>query len=132
MVTGACCDIVQPSEGIKLAGFVENLSDVYCNSCFAVCPVLGGTGQQIKIIEAMAHGLPVVATKYSASTSPIIHGYNGFIAENADEFGEYCIKLWENRELCRQMGTAARQTIHDNFSDEILLKKLSEVLGKVS
>jgi len=128
-VTGTCCNLVQPHDSISLKGFVKDLKETYCSARFSICPVLGGTGQQIKIIEAMAHGLPVVATKYSASTSPIVHGHNGFIAENAKEFAEHCIKLWQNPKLCKEMGIEARKTIQKNYSEEILLKKLSEVLN---
>lgn len=128
-VTGSCCNEVKPVKAVSLLGYVADLKNYYCNARFAIGPVLGGTGQQIKIIEAMAHGLPVVATKYSASTSPIVHGQNGYIAENAEEFAGYCILLWQNPGLCREMGNAARKTILDNFSEEMLLKKISEVIN---
>jgi glycosyltransferase involved in cell wall biosynthesis len=128
-VTGSCCNEVKPVKSVSLIGFVTDLKNYYSDARFALGPVLGGTGQQIKIIEAMAHGLPVVATKYSASTSPIVHGYNGYIAGTAEEFAEYCIKLWQNPELCKEMGNAARQTIRENFSEDMLLKKISDVLN---
>ncbi len=127
-ITGACSDKVRPVKSVSLLGYVDDLEKYYCAARFAICPVLGGTGQQIKIIEAMVHGLPVVATRYSASGSPLVHGYNGFIAENAVEFAEYCIMLWQNRDLCKQMGNAARKTIQEKYSEAVLLKKLSEVL----
>lgn len=129
-VTGSCCERVQPCKGVTLAGFVKNLSEIYCNSRFAICPVLGGTGQQIKIIEAMAHGLPVVVTHYSAMTSPVVHGYNGFVAENAEEFARHCITLWQNPLLCREMGDAARKTIRQNYSETMLQERLSHVIAR--
>jgi glycosyltransferase involved in cell wall biosynthesis len=127
-VTGSCSRRVGSSKYIHLLGYVENLEKYYCSAKFAICPVLGGTGQQIKIVEAMAHGLPVISTKYSSSTSPIVHGFNGFIAQDAGEFTGYCIKLWQNPELCKKMGNAARKTIQENFSEDLLLKKILAVL----
>ncbi len=76
----------------------------------------------------MAQGLPVVATTYSAKTSPQIHGINGFIAKNPEEFAQYCVYLWNNPQICSKMGEAARKTIQENFSEKMLLEKLSEVL----
>jgi hypothetical protein len=127
-VTGSTSDEVSPSAGITLLGFVQNLENNYCTARFSICPVLGGTGQQIKIVEAMAHGLPVVATRYSARTSPIVHGYNGFVAENAFEFAEFCIRLWQDPDLCKTMGEAARKTVRDKYSENLLQDKLLEVL----
>jgi glycosyltransferase involved in cell wall biosynthesis len=123
-VTGSCCKEVAPVKGIILSGFVPDLKLVYERAKFFVCPVFGGTGQQVKIVEAMAHGLPAVALKAAAKMSPIEHGINGFIANNAEEFAHYVIKLWQDPALCRQLGTAARAKIANDFSEKCLLDTL--------
>ena len=127
-VSGSVSGEVSGVPGISLLGFVRNLRDCYRDARFAVCPVLGGTGQQIKIVEAMAHGLPVVATGYASKTSPIIHGENGFVANNVKEFADYCVRLWKDPELCRQMGEAARITVREKFGDNLLRERLSAIL----
>jgi len=128
-VTGACSDKIRPVNSVSLAGYVDELKSHYCCARFAIGPVLGGTGQQIKIIEAMAHGLPVVVTSYSAKTSPIVHGVNGFIANNAEEFALYCSQLWLDSNLCQKMGDSARTTIATDYSEDLLLQKLSQVMN---
>jgi glycosyltransferase involved in cell wall biosynthesis len=127
-VTGACCQEVAPTIGIELAGFVPDLKSLYRQAKFLICPVFGGTGQQVKIVEAMAHGLPVVALQSAAKKSPIEHGINGFIASDAEEFADYVIQLWQDPELCRQLGTAARTKIANDFSETFLLNGLSALL----
>lgn len=126
-VTGAFCDyeIFKHTEGVTLSGFVPNLVNVYELAKFLICPVFGGTGQQIKIVEAMAHGLPVIALRFAAERSPISHGVNGFVADNAEEFADYVIQLWNDKELCCQLGNAARNTISAEFSRTQLLEGLS-------
>jgi hypothetical protein len=128
-VTGTCCKYVTPVEGIVLSGFVPDLNVAYESSQFVVCPVLGGTGQQVKIVEAMAHGLPVIASRYPSEGSPIEHGVNGLVANNADEFAEYVIKLWKDRDLCTKLGQAARETIVAKFSRTQLLEGLSVLVA---
>ncbi|KAB8330890.1 glycosyltransferase family 4 protein [Scytonema tolypothrichoides VB-61278] len=128
-VTGTGCKEVYPTEGVLLSGFVPNLAELYQKARFAVCPVFGGTGQQIKIVEAMAHGVPVVATRFAGERSPIIHNQNGFIANNAIEFAEYVLQLWKNKDLCQTMGTNAKETISVSFSRKRLIKDLSLILN---
>jgi hypothetical protein len=128
-VTGYCCDRVCPTEGVVLSGHVPDLKEVYRSASFMVCPVFGGTGQQIKILEAMAHGVPVIALRCVADRSPIRHGVNGLIAHNAEEFAEHVLQLWNNRELCRELGQAARETIAAEFSPARLLEELACILG---
>jgi glycosyltransferase involved in cell wall biosynthesis len=127
-VTGSCCQQVAPTPGIALLGFVPDLKLIYARTKFLVCPVFGGTGQQVKIVEAMAHGLPVVALTAAAKMSPIEHGVNGFVASNAAEFAHYVIQLWQDPVLCRQFGTAARSKIANDFSERCLLEGLDLVL----
>ena len=56
-------DPVRPAESVTLRGFVNDLDPLLASARFAICPVFGGTGQQIKIVEAIARGLPVVALR---------------------------------------------------------------------
>jgi glycosyltransferase involved in cell wall biosynthesis len=126
-VVGSISEKLLPIEGIELLGYVPELKPLYAESCFAICPLIGGTGQQVKIVEAMAHGVPVIALRNVAESSPIEHGVNGFIAENAEKFAEYAIQLWGDRELCRRLGEAARETIAKNFSQNSLVEKLKAI-----
>lgn len=103
--------LVATQQGINVRGFVPELGTLYTDARFAICPVFGGTGQQIKIVEAMAHGLAVVALRHAAERSPLVHGINGLVAENASEFAECVVQLWKDAGLCRRLGDAARQTI---------------------
>lgn len=128
-VTGYCCGHVRPEEGIVLSGFIPDLKAVYELSKFVVCPVFGGTGQQVKIVEAMAHGVPVIALRAAAESSPIRHGVNGLVADSADEFAEYVVQLWNDKELCRRLGHSARDTITTELSRARLREGLSLMVG---
>lgn len=127
-VAGSCCKQVQPVPGIQLRGYVSSMSELYRDCAFAICPLLGATGQQIKVVEAMSYGIPVVVHKNVADSSPVIHGRNGFVARNAEEFAEYCGRLYADRALCARLGAAARQTIKKNWSQKVFDNKLAALL----
>jgi glycosyltransferase involved in cell wall biosynthesis len=110
-VIGEISQFAIPSPRLRYIGYVSNLGDVCQKAAFAICPVFWGTGQQIKVIEAMAHGLAVVAFRRTATESPIQHGKNGLVATDTDDFARHAITMWRNRDLCRQMGIAARDTL---------------------
>lgn len=126
-VTGASCQSVMAADGIRLSGFVPDLQAVYESAPFAICPVFGGTGQQVKVIEAMSYGVPVIALRAAAESSPIKHCVNGLVANDAEEFAEHCLRLWQDRQLCRQLGNAARETIAADYSQSRLLESLSKL-----
>jgi len=111
--------------GIELAGVVDDLESIYMGAPFALCPVLGGPDLQAKILEAMAHGVPVIAMGGLGQKSPIEHGVSGFIAGSAREFSEYYLALSRDRALCSKLGHAARETVKKDFSPAILEERLS-------
>lgn len=74
-----------------------------------------GTGQSVKITEAISQRVPVMALSRIAAESPIKHRINGLIAHTTEEFIGYVCLLWNYRELCRQYGNAARADIRAQF-----------------
>ena len=118
----------KPDEGIVLHGFVDDLADIYRSAAFAICPLLAGTGEQVKIVDAMAHGLAVVATRRSASSSPIVNGVNGYVVDSAAEFAERVLELDGDRELCRKLGGAARESVITERSQERTTRELEQIL----
>jgi glycosyltransferase involved in cell wall biosynthesis len=111
-------------DGVTYLGFVEDLVPLYKTARFFICPVFGGTGQQVKIFEAMAHGLPVIAFSNVIIGSPIRHGENGLLAASTEEFSDHIALLWNNKKLCKQLGESARQTIYSDYSHQKLLETL--------
>ena len=129
-VVGEITKKLIPSDGINLRGFVPDLSELYATACCAACPIIGGTGMSVKVLEAMAHGVPVVVLRNSTQESLIRHGIDGFIANDAQEFARYLAVLYNDRALCAQMGAAARQMVVQNFSDAVVVQKLANILSR--
>jgi glycosyltransferase involved in cell wall biosynthesis len=128
-ITGSLRPSLVPQKGIRQLGYLPDLKDSYTHARFFICPVFGGTGQLVKVVEAMAAGLAVIVLESSLHRTPISHGINGLVARDAHEFSEQTIKLWQDRDLCQRLGTAARETVKQNFSHERLLNTLSTLLS---
>ena len=76
-------------------------------------------GLPIALLEAMASGLPVVASRLPGSTDAIVSDRrNGLLVPPADAPGfESAIEsLLRDRELAASLGAAARQTVEDRYS----------------
>ena len=70
------------------------------------------------IMEAMATGLPVVAHQTGGYSEWITHGKNGFLFDTQQEAFELLLKLKRNPELCKAIGTAAREAMEETYSAE--------------
>jgi polysaccharide biosynthesis protein PslH len=51
-----------PGPNVHFAGFVEDLAATLSNCDLAIAPMVGGSGMLTKVMDAMACGLPVLAT----------------------------------------------------------------------
>ncbi len=66
----------------------------------------------------MSLGLPVVAAATGSNLEIIEDGVNGFLAENEKDWYEKLNLLIENKDLRKQFGEKARQTVLERFDIE--------------
>jgi len=71
-------------------------------------------GLPVNIMEAMACGLPVVATPNRGHQELIEEGINGFIVLSSDHalFAQRMLELYRSAELCRKMGQASMERVN--------------------
>ena len=67
LVAGRGLDGAGGDERVTVLGFVDSLAPLYASAACAVVPLLTGGGSPLKFVEALAYGLPVVATPRAAA-----------------------------------------------------------------
>ncbi len=72
-----------PDERVEVAGFVDDLARLYAQSDCVVVPITEGAGSPIKFIEALAYGIPVVATPKAARGLDVLAGVHYREGEDA-------------------------------------------------
>jgi glycosyltransferase involved in cell wall biosynthesis len=77
------------------------------------------------VLEAMACGLPVVASNIPGNRDVVEDGVTGFLVQNEVELLERCQHLLDNPDLRRKMGVAGRERVRQQFSRERMLRELS-------
>jgi glycosyltransferase involved in cell wall biosynthesis len=78
---------------IVLEGYVEDLSEALHSCCAMIVPLLFGSGIKIKVLEAIAHGVPIVTTSVGAMSIPLEHKFHCFIEDNLHSFPDWLIML---------------------------------------
>jgi glycosyltransferase involved in cell wall biosynthesis len=68
----------------------------------------------VALMEAMASGLPVIASDLSGAAEVVRHGENGllFMRENVDELAQTLCQLVQNPELIPRFSVAGQETAH--------------------
>lgn len=90
----------------------------------------------MSLLEAMAVGLPVVATRVGGVPEVVENGVSGLLVAPGDvtALTAALLALLDNPDECRRMGTAAKWRVTENYSAERVLPKLDalyEGLGMI-
>ena len=84
-----------PSEDsrVEALGFVEDLHAAYASASCAVVPLLQGGGTPLKFIEALAYGLPVIATPRAAAGLEVRDGEHCLLAGDGETFAAALVRV---------------------------------------
>jgi len=102
--------------GVYVDGFVPDLAERYRSASISVAPLFVGSGMRLKIIEAMAAGLPVVATPVSAEGIELFEADGLLRADRAANMATSILGLLRDHELCDRLGRAARKGVADRYT----------------
>jgi glycosyltransferase involved in cell wall biosynthesis len=107
-----------PDPRVETLGFVDDLAGAYARARCAVVPLLQGGGTPLKFIEALACGLPVIATPRAAQGLDVHDGEDCLIAADAPSFAAALIRVL--RDGAPEIGARGRELVAASYSIETL------------
>lgn len=93
--------------GAILHGYVDDLAPLYRTADVAIVPVRAGGGTRIKILEAFAYGVPVVATRLGAEGIDAVDGEHLLQADDPEGLAENCLRVKQHPELAAALSRRA-------------------------
>lgn len=115
---------------IEVTGFVDNIANELGRASIAVAPMQSGSGVQNKILEAMATGTPVVATKLATHAIDLQAGRDIMIADRPSEFANVVVRVLKDRLLRHRLGLSGRKLVEQKHSWARVVGKLENVYQK--
>lgn len=116
--------------GITVTGYVQDIRPYLDRAYAAVVPMQVAVGIQNKVLEAMAMGLPVVATPIA--TRAFSENCPGIIeAESVEDTAKEVVKLFEHPDLAAEIGRSGREAVIRNFSWQSSVDKFESIYRKV-
>lgn len=111
--------------GITVTGYVEDERDVARECGVFIVPLRSGSGVRVKILNALAMGLPVVSTSVGAEGLAVKPGEHLMIADGAEEFARAVVTVLKSPDLADRLGRNGRELVCEKYSwnkvDERLL-----------
>ncbi len=109
---------------VAVTGFVADLRPHLRAAATAAAPIAYGTGIQNKVLEAMACGVPVVASPQASSALQACPDRDLLVAGTPTGFAAAIVRLLENPGLRQQLGRAGRQYVMTHHRWEAIAAQL--------
>lgn len=110
---------------IRVPGAVDDLRALYARAALVAAPIFWGSGVRIKLLEALACGMPVVSTALAAEGIDLRHDQSALFAEQADTFAAAIHRLLNDQQLRSRLGVAGRAIAERDYS----AKRIGEQLA---
>jgi polysaccharide biosynthesis protein PslH len=113
--------------GIHVTGTVDDVRSFYHKALAVVVPLRIGSGTRLKILEAMAAGVPVVSTALGAEGIDVTDGKDILIAESPNDFVAAVTRLASSPDLAQLLRAGGRALVTRLYDWPALGEKLFRV-----
>lgn len=117
-------------KNVTMAGFVADLDSLLKAARISIAPLRYGAGVKGKMNQAMAWGIPVVATSVAAEGMGLQHGRDLLVADSPEAFAEAIVDLCSDEARWNHIAEHGRRNVAENFSRERARAVLEELLPR--
>jgi glycosyltransferase involved in cell wall biosynthesis len=115
--------------GVELVGPVADAEPLYGRARLFVEASPAGGGTRLKVLNALARGLPVVASPEGAEGLDAVPGQHLLVASDAESMAEAACRLMADDGLWRTLSENGRALIRSHYLAEVAYQPLDEVLS---
>ncbi|MFO0969784.1 MAG: glycosyltransferase [Gemmataceae bacterium] len=116
------------ADRVRFLGEVRDIPALLARARLFVLPSQT-EGISLTILEAMARGLPVVATDVGGNPEVVVPAETGWLAPAADppRLAEALAALWRDPDTGRRFGAAARRRVEERFDVRRMIRRYEEL-----
>lgn len=120
------------THGVEVVGRVPDVLPYLADADVFVAPLRVGGGTRLKILEAFAAGLPVVATTKAVEGLDVENGVHALIADDAAGLARAIVILLEDEASRERLAVAARHLVEDRYDWRRIGAKFASAVERVA
>jgi glycosyltransferase involved in cell wall biosynthesis len=114
---------------IHVKGSVESVTEFLDKATMVVAPLRSGGGTRIKILEAFAHQIPVVATSVGCEGLAVDDEVHLLIADTVELFAQSMLRLFQNPDLRNELIDSGFKLFMTRYTFSALKEVVCDVLS---
>lgn len=115
---------------VEFVGEVEDANAFIHTGTLLIVPLLSGSGIRVRIIQAMALGIPVISTPKGIQGIDVQPGEELFVAHNPEEYKDQIVTLMNQSKIRNSVIKNAEHFISENYDKNKLTAGLLEFYSK--
>lgn len=116
-----------PDSRIEWQGFVPDLLHLQSSCSVFLAPLRHGGGSKLKVLEALAAGLPLASTEQGVSGLDLVEGLDYLGGQSAAGLADAVVRLLQHPEAAAAMGDAGRAYVRRAHDWSVAASQLERV-----
>jgi polysaccharide biosynthesis protein PslH len=109
---------------VAVTGFVADARKYFQGATAYFCPIRQGGGTRLKILDALAMGMPLVGTTFSCSGIAVQHDKHVLLADTPEAFAAQTLRVLADRSLRAKLAARGRELVCNEYSWSVVGKTL--------
>jgi glycosyltransferase involved in cell wall biosynthesis len=123
-------DMATADSGLNVTGYVKDPNVYIAQAGVMVVPLRAGGGMRVKILNALAQGLPIVSTTLGAEGITVEHERHLLIANAPADFAAATLRLLNEPAFAAVLGRNGRKLIQEKYDYRVVCQPLDELYTK--
>jgi glycosyltransferase involved in cell wall biosynthesis len=119
-------DLAKRDGRIQVTGFVDDVRPYFEQATVYVCPIRIGGGTRLKILDALAMGMPLIGTTFACSGISVGHEREVLLADTPEEFARQVQRALSDENLRARLALSGRAVVCEKYSWSVIGDSLSE------
>lgn len=119
-----------PASGIHVAGYVPDTTPYLEQAGVFIVPVRAGGGMRVKILNALAQGLPIVSTTLGAEGIAVVDGEHVLLADTPEGFAQAVLRVLNDPALAQRLSAAGRRLAEELYDYRVACKPMDAVYAR--
>lgn len=109
-------------DDIEVTENIPDPRDAYLGATVMVAPIRGGGGTRLKVLEAMAAGLPIVSTSTGTSGLGIENGKEAIVNDSMEGLADDTLRLLKNPNMLVKIGKAGQKFVEQKYDWKAIVR----------
>jgi glycosyltransferase involved in cell wall biosynthesis len=116
---------------VEVVGHVSDVRPYLHRAWCLVIPLRFGGGLRIRILEAMAAGIPLVCTSVAIAGMPFEPGRDFLLADDPEEMADAVERVLRDEDLARALAASALRRVRDLYASEMQERLAAELVRRM-